>query len=79
MQPIKINGITYDPRETSPVARAAAPIAPDAAKSNYILIQTRAPLSPAQGNWKTRPSVFTSTSRRTRTCADTSQPISAPL
>jgi serine protease AprX len=48
MNRIKINGVTFDPRETRPVARAAAPIAPDAAKSNYILIQVNAPLSPEQ-------------------------------
>jgi len=45
MSRIKINGITYDPQETGRVRSAAAPLAPDAANSDYILIQTKAPLT----------------------------------
>jgi serine protease AprX len=48
MSQIKINGITFDPRETNPVRLASAPMAPDASKSDYILIQTNAPLTPEQ-------------------------------
>jgi len=48
MNRIQINGVTFDPRETSPVGLAAAPMAADAANSNYILIQTKAPLTPEQ-------------------------------
>ena len=48
MNRIKINGVTFDPRETGAVALAAAPMAPDATRSNYILIQANAPLSTPQ-------------------------------
>ena len=40
--------VTFDPQATSPVGLAAAPLAADAAKSNYILIQTKAPLTSEQ-------------------------------
>jgi serine protease AprX len=48
MNRIKINGVTFDPSAANRVEMAAAPMAPDAAKSNYILVQTKSPLLPAQ-------------------------------
>jgi hypothetical protein len=48
MNRIKINGVTFDPGATNPVEMAAAPMARDAAKSDYILIQTKSPLLPEQ-------------------------------
>jgi serine protease AprX len=47
MAQITINGITFDPASTRAAVAAAAPLAPDASASNYILIQTRAPLTAA--------------------------------
>ena len=48
MSRIKMNGVTFDPRTTNPVKRASAPMAPNAAASNYILIQCAAPLTSGQ-------------------------------
>ncbi len=48
MSQIKINGVTFDPRGTNAVRLAAAPAAKDAANSDYILIQTKAPLTAEQ-------------------------------
>lgn len=48
MSRIKINGVTFDPRTKNPVRLASAPMAPDAAASDYILIQTAAPLTAGQ-------------------------------
>jgi hypothetical protein len=45
---ITINGITFDPESDQPVLAAARPMAEDASMSNYILIQTHAPLSREQ-------------------------------
>jgi serine protease AprX len=45
MSRISINGISFDP--TGPSAAAVAADSPDTSKSNYILLQTNAPLSNA--------------------------------
>jgi len=48
MAQITINGISFDPDQPTPMAAAAAPMAADAASSNYILVQTSAPLTREQ-------------------------------
>ena len=45
MSRISINGISFDPAGPSIAAADAA--SPDTSKSNYILVQTTAPLSDA--------------------------------
>jgi hypothetical protein len=48
MARITINGITIDPIKQHPALAAAHLLTPDASKSNYILIQTKGPLTAAQ-------------------------------
>jgi subtilisin family serine protease len=48
MARITINGVSLDPLAERPLRAFAAAPAPDASGSDYILIQTREPLSPAQ-------------------------------
>lgn len=48
MASITINGITIDPQAQAPAMRALNLHSPDASKSDFILIQTSAPLNKAQ-------------------------------
>lgn len=48
MASITINGITIDPQAQAPAMRALSLHSPDASKSDFILIQTSAPLNKAQ-------------------------------
>jgi serine protease AprX len=48
MARITINGITIDPIKQHPALAAANLLSPDASKSNFILVQTKGPLTPAQ-------------------------------
>src|SRR5215468_11812092 len=43
MPRITINGVSFDP--AAPTVAAAAAASPDSSKSNYILVQTKAPLT----------------------------------
>jgi serine protease AprX len=48
MTKITINGVTLDPDQDAPSLKNFALLSTDAASSDYILLQTRAPLTPAQ-------------------------------
>src|SRR5262245_43444102 len=48
MASITINGITIDPDAEGPVLAAAGALSDDASKSNYILVQTKGPLTKEQ-------------------------------
>ena len=48
MARITINGISIDPMKQAPALAAANLISADASKSNFILVQVTAPLTPAQ-------------------------------
>ncbi len=78
MATITINGISFDPVAQAKAFSAASLGSLDASESNYILIQTRGPLSDAGGrNWRSSASSSTSTCPRTPTSAATSRPTSA--
>ena len=69
---ITINGVSFDPMAQAQALALAGLASADASESNYILIQTAAPLSPDQkdelAGWA---SSSRSTCPRTRTCAAT--------
>ena len=48
MARMTINGITIDPMKQAPALAAANLLSADASKSNFILVQVTAPLTPAQ-------------------------------
>jgi serine protease AprX len=48
MATITINGISIDPAKQAPALAAASLLSADASQSNYILVQTRSPLTPDQ-------------------------------